>query len=103
MRRAGPCRAHRPLSLQSATEYTFAVSDSDANTETSDTATLNFTIGVDPGRGGAVGRLRALNAGEITLSWPKPADTGISDWIVSLTRFGTDGLGIPARRHHTDD
>ena len=84
------------LSLRSATEYTYTVSDSDANTEASDTDMLTFKLSIAPAAV-VLSATPGPNAGEITLSWPKPADTGISDWVVSLTRFGTDGLGIPAR------
>ena len=67
-----------PTVSQEQASYTYTVSDSDANTAATDTDTLALKISVAPAK--APTPSAALGDGEVTLTWDKPADTGISGW-----------------------
>ena len=88
-----------PETSQPAKEYVWRVHDNDANLTDADTVRLTFTITVAPAK--APTPTATFGYTQMALSWPAPADTGITGWQVSkddgatwttITPAGTETL-----------
>ena len=85
-----------PSTSQIATTYTWTATDSDETDP--DHATLTFALVIAPAQAPTPTPTATAGGGAVTLSWPQPADPGITGWEVHLDGRGAWRALTPTER-----